>query len=149
MRLLSWLLAVIAIFPTSASSFALDDQLMCAETAHDFVGGLVEAHSINIPPMHVEPDSVNAFRPASGAGLTAFGLPVHAVFGYQPGDPLFTVGGGKASSSPIYGAVVLGAADSVKRLLVSAGSTAVVHPVIPLVLTAIVCGQSSDDHFRR
>jgi hypothetical protein len=92
--------------------------------------------------MRVEPNSVNAFRPTNDASLTAFGLPVHAVFGYQPNDPLFKGGGGKASSGPVYGAVVLGSTDAVKRLLVAARSTAVVHPVIPLVLTAIVCRQA-------
>ena len=149
MRLISGLLAVIAVFPTPASSYALDDQLACAETAHDFVVHLVEAHSIKTPPMRIEPNSVNAFRPANDASLTAFGLPVHAVFGYQPDDPLFKGGGGKASSGPVYGAVVLGSADSVKRLLVDAGSTAIVHPVIPLVLTAIVCGQPSTEHVKQ
>lgn len=143
MRLISGLLAVIAVFPISAFSFPLDDQLACAETAHDFVSRLVEAHSIEIPPMRVEPDSVNAFRPARDASLTAFGLHVRAVFGYQPDDPLFKVGSGKSSSTSMYGAVVLGSADSVKRLLVDAGSTAAVHPVIPLVLTAIVCKRPS------
>ncbi|MFM0005083.1 hypothetical protein PQR57_29240 [Paraburkholderia dipogonis] len=142
MRLISGLLAVIAVFPTPASSYALDDHLACAETAHDFVARLVEVHSIKTPPMRVEPNSVNAFRPTNDASLTAFGLPVHAVFGYQPNDPLFKGGGGKASSGPVYGAVVLGSTDAVKRLLVAARSTAVVHPVIPLVLTAIVCRQA-------
>jgi hypothetical protein len=149
MRLISGLLAIIAVFPTPASSYALDDQLACAETAHDFVVRLVEAHSIKTPPMRVESNSVNAFRPTNDASLTAFGLPVHAVFGYQPDDPLFKGGGGKASSGPVYGAVVLGSADSVKRLLVDAGSTAVVHPVIPLVLTAIVCRQPSSERIKQ
>ncbi|MGF6262789.1 hypothetical protein OKW49_003717 [Paraburkholderia youngii] len=149
MRFISGLLAVIAVFPSSAFSFALDDQLACTQTAHDFVAHLVDAHSIQIPAMRVEPNSVNAFRPRSDAGLTAFGLRVHAVFGYQPGDPLFKAGGSNASPGAIYGAVVLGSADSVKRLLGDAGSTAVVHPVIPLVLTAIVCRQPSSAAARR
>jgi hypothetical protein len=46
MRLISGLLAVIAVFPTPASSYALDDHLACAETAHYFVARLVEVHSI-------------------------------------------------------------------------------------------------------
>jgi hypothetical protein len=147
MRLILVLLALIAIFPAPAFSHALDPSLACDETAHDFVTGLVDAQSIETPPMRVEPNSVNAFRPAGDAGLTAFGLRVQAVFGYQPGDPLFKAGAGKAPSSPVYGVVVLGSADSVTHRLVEAGSTAVVHPVIPLVLTAIVCRQQlSSEH---
>jgi hypothetical protein len=149
MRLISGILAVIAVFPTPASSHALDEHLACAETAHDFVAHLVEGHSIKTPPMRVEPNSVNAFRPTNDASLTAFGLPVHAVFGYQPDDPFFKGGGSRPSSDPIYGVVVLGSADSVKRLLVDAGSTAIVHPVIPLVLTAIVCRQPSSERIKQ
>ncbi|CAB3809249.1 hypothetical protein LMG28614_06992 [Paraburkholderia ultramafica] len=149
MRLICGILAVIAVFPMPASSHALDDHLACTETAHDFVAPLVEAHSIKTPPMRVEPNSVNAFRPTNDASLTAFGLPVHAVFGYQPNDPIFKDGGGKASSGPVYGVVVLGSADSVKRLLAYAGSTAVVHPVIPLVLTAIICRQPSSERIKQ
>jgi hypothetical protein len=145
MRLISTFLAVVAIFPATAFSNPLDNHLACEETAHDFVTSLVDARSIKTPAMRVEPNSVNAFRPVSGAGLTAFGLPVHVVFGYQPDDPLFKSGGDKTSSDPVYGVVVLGSAESVKRLLVDAGSTAVVHPVIPLVLTAIVCTQPSSE----
>lgn len=148
MRLIFGILAIVAAFPVPASSHALDDQLACAETAHDFVAGLVETHSIKTPAMRVEPNSVNAFRPTSDASLTAFGLPVHAVFGYQPDDPFFKGGAGRASSGPVYGVVVLGSADSVKHLLVDAGSTAVIHPVIPLVLTAIVCKQPSGERIK-
>ncbi|OLL28010.1 hypothetical protein BTH42_29940 [Burkholderia sp. SRS-W-2-2016] len=145
MRLISGILAVLAVFPSAAWSVTLDDQLACSETAHDFVSQLVDAHSIKTPPQRVEPNSVNAYRPANGANLTAFGLPVHAVFGYQPDDPLFKVGAGEASAHPVYGAVVRGSADTVKRLLTNAGSTAVVHSVVPLILTAIVCTQQSAD----
>jgi hypothetical protein len=145
MRPLSKLLAIVAMVPATAFSHALDDQLMCEETAHEFVTSLVDTQSISVPAMRVEANSVNAFRPTSGAGLTAFGLRVHAVFGYQPDDPLFKAGDGNPPSGAVYGVVVLGSADSVKRLLTGAGSTAAVHPVIPLVLTAIVCRQPAAD----
>jgi hypothetical protein len=142
MRIICGILAVAAVFPTPGWSVTLDEQLTCSETAHDFVIQLADEHSIQTPAQRVEANSVNAFRPASN--LTAFGLPVHAVFGYQPDDPLFKLGDGKAAEGPIYGAVVRGSADTVKRLLADAGSTAVVHSVIPLVLTAIVCKQPSN-----
>lgn len=141
MRLNSALLAFLAIVPASAFSQTLDHDLSCAETAHDFVADLVGAQSIEGTPMRVEPNSVNAFRPRKDNPLTAFGLRVHAVFGYQPGDPLFKAGGSDTPSGPVYGVVVLGSADAVKRRLTDAGSSAVVHPVIPMVLTAIVCEQ--------
>lgn len=143
MRPLSKLLAIVAMVPAPAFSHALDDQLTCGETAHEFVTSLVDTQSIAVPAMRVEANSVNAFRPTSGAGLTAFGLRVHAVFGYQPDDPLFKAGDGNPAPGAVYGVVVLGSADSVKRLLTGAGSTATVHSVIPMVLTAIVCRQTA------
>lgn len=141
MRLNFALLAILAMIPATAFSQTLDDHLSCAETAHDFVSGLVDRQSIDVTPMRIEPNSVNAFRPSSGNSLTAFGLRVRAVFGYQPGDPLFKAGGNEPPSGPVYGVVVFGSADAVKRRLSDAGSSAVVHPVIPMVLTAIVCEQ--------
>lgn len=150
MRLILGLLATLAIFPAPAFSRALDNYLACDESAHDFVTGLVDAKSIETPAMRVEPNSVNAFRPTGDAGLTAFGLRVHAVFGYQPGDPLFKASSkGKAPSDPVYGVVVLGSADLVQHRLTDAGSVAVVHPVIPLVLTAIVCNRQSDESVKQ
>jgi hypothetical protein len=150
MRLNAALLAFLAIVPASAFSQTLDSDLSCAETAHDFVADLVGTQSIEVTPMRIEPNSVNAFRPRSGAPMTAFGLRVHAVFGYQPGDPLFKAGGSATPSGPVYGAVVLGSAEAVKRRLADAGSSAVVHPVIPLVLTAIVCEQQpATEHTNR
>jgi hypothetical protein len=139
MRKILRLLAIVVIFPAAAFGHALDDQLECDGNAHDFVAGLLNGQSIETPAMRVEPDSVNAFRPTHDARLTAFGLHVRAVFGYQPGDPMFKTGGGKLPSDPLYGVVVLGSADSVKRHLTEAGSTAVVRAVIPLLMTAIVC----------
>lgn len=141
MRLNFTLLAILAIVPASAFCQTLDSHLSCAETAHDFVADLVDTQSIEVPPMRIEPNSVNAFRPRKDNPLTAFGLRVRAVFGYQPGDPLFKAGGSETPSGPVYGVVVLGSADAVKRRLADAGSSAVVHPVIPMVLTAIVCEQ--------
>ena len=141
MRQIFRLLAIIVIFPAAAFGHTLDDQLTCDGNAHDFVAGLVNGQSIETPAMRVEANSVNAFRPAHDAGLTAFGLPVRAVVGYQPGDPMFKTGAGKLPSGPLYGVVVLGSADSVKRRLAEAGSTAVVRTVVPLLMTAILCNQ--------
>jgi hypothetical protein len=141
MRQLFRFLAIIVIFPAAAFGQPLDDQLTCDGNAHDFVSGLLDGQSIETPAMRVEADSVNAFRPAHDAGLTAFGLPVRAVFGYQPGDPMFKTGAGKLPSGPLYGVVVLGSADSVKRRLAETGSPAVVRAVVPLLMTAILCNQ--------
>ncbi|TCF97726.1 hypothetical protein BZM26_29535 [Paraburkholderia strydomiana] len=141
MRRFIRLLALATILPMPAFSHALDDQLTCEATPHDFVSELVQLQSIKTPASRVEGNSVNAFRPARGAALTAFGFRVCAVFGYQPGDPLFEAGTGKPASGPIYGAVVFGSSEAVQRRLTEAGSHAVTHSVIPLVLTAIVCAQ--------
>ncbi|CAN0626081.1 conserved exported protein of unknown function [Burkholderia multivorans] len=125
--------------PASVSAHALDEQFTCKSSAHSFITRLINDQSIDPTPMRVESNSVNAFKPKHEADLTAFGLRVRAVFGYQPGDPTFKSGSGKSSSGPVYGAVVFGSTDSLEPLLKQAGSHAAIHQVIPLVLSAIVC----------
>jgi hypothetical protein len=90
----------------------------------------------------VEADSVNAFRPVKGTRLSAFGMPIYAVFGYAPGDSLFRRGSGKEIDKPLYGVVVRAPAMVVRQRLSQHHSDATVKPVVPLVLTAIVCKAS-------
>ncbi|WOD15034.1 hypothetical protein [Paraburkholderia kirstenboschensis] len=141
MRLFSWLLTPVLFLPTPAFSHALDQEMACEGTPHEFVEELLNLQSIETPASRVQQDSVNAFRPTRGAHLTAFGFRVKAIFGYQPDDPLFEAGTGKPASAPIYGVVVFGSSESVQRELAAAGSRAITHSVIPMVLTAIVCAQ--------
>lgn len=88
--------------------------------------------------MRVEPNSVNAFKPAQGATLTAYGFKVYAVLAYQKDDPLFKEGKGEPIGEAAYGAVVWGSDDAVEEKVRAAGSDAVVHHVAPFV-TAIFC----------
>jgi hypothetical protein len=141
MRLNHTTLAMLAFLPALAFGHALDDRLSCDLTAHDFVKDLLDQDIIQLPPMRVEDNSVNAFRPTRDADLTAFGLRVRAVFGYQSGDPLFKTAGTKIPPKSMYGVVVFGSEGTVKRRALRAGSGAVVHPVIPLLLTALICRQ--------
>ncbi|NLP65055.1 hypothetical protein NH14_028750 [Paraburkholderia sacchari] len=127
------------VYATSAFGRTLDEQFACKSSAHSFIANLINDQSIDPTPIHVEADSVNAFRPTHATDLTAYGLRVRAVFGYQPGDPFFKPGNGKTPSGPVYGAVVFGSADSVEALVRKAGGHAEIQQVIPLILSAIVC----------
>lgn len=98
MRKFLRLLTVAAFFPTSAFSHALDNQLACETTPHEFVSELAKLQLTKMPASRVEGDSVNAFRLAQGAGLTVFGFRVHAVFGYQ--TLLLLVGRARSHGSP-------------------------------------------------
>ena len=89
--------------------------------------------------MRVEANSINAFRPAHGSNLTAFGFRVYAVLGYEHDDALFKRGDSQRIADSGYGAVVIGAADSVESHARQAGSGAVIRQVVPALLTAIFC----------
>ncbi|WP_236721058.1 hypothetical protein [Paraburkholderia phytofirmans] len=121
------------------NAYALDTQMNCQSSPHDFIAPLLDEQSIDPKPMRIEANSVNAFRPAHGSNLTAFGFHVHAVFGYEPNDPIFKQGSGQSVSSSTYGVVVTGSAASVEASVRRAGSDAVVHEVIPFFLTAVFC----------
>ncbi len=90
--------------------------------------------------MRVEPNSVNAFRPAKGATLTAYGFKVYVALGYQKDDPFFLQGKGEPIADSAYGAVVWGSDDEVQQKVRAAGSDADVHHVAPFI-TAIFCKQ--------
>lgn len=128
-----------ALCPVPSYPHELDPQLDCKLSAHTFIAALVSGQYIDPNPMHVEADSVNAFRPAHGSNLTAFGFRVYAILGYQRDDAMFKRGSGEAIASSLYGAVVFGSAESVEVRVRQAGSDAVVHEVVPLVLTAVLC----------
>ncbi|WP_434114588.1 hypothetical protein [Paraburkholderia caffeinilytica] len=121
------------------NAYALDAQLDCQSSPHDFIAPLLNEQSIDPKPMRVEADSVNAFRPTRGSNLTAFGFRVYAVFGYEQDDPMFKKGSGRPVESSIYGVVVTGSTASVEARVRQAGSKAVIHEVMPLVLTAVFC----------
>jgi hypothetical protein len=121
----------------------LDAQLDCTSNAHSFIASLQSDQYIEQTPMHVEANSVNAFRPTRGSELTAFGFRVYAVLGYEQNDEMFHKGSGEAMSGSLYGVVVFGPSDSVKTHLQDAGSDAAVHEVMPLIMTAVLCKSSN------
>lgn len=131
-----------AIFGAALSGHApaasLDQALHCDRPAHEFIGELENRHLIDPHPTRVEENSINAFDPAHGVELTAFGYRVFAIVGFQKNDALFQKGNGKPIADSAYGAVVLGSTDSVTAAVRAAGSQAIVHHVAPFV-TAIFC----------
>lgn len=127
-----------------ASAFAQadsrDEQFDCRSNPHAFISSLIDEKSIDPRPSRVEANSVNAFRPAPGGQLSAFGFPIYVVLGYERDDALFHHGSGKEIDAPLYGVVVSAPADSVRLRLRESNSDATVRTVVPLLLTAIVCG---------
>ncbi|MFL9938110.1 hypothetical protein [Paraburkholderia graminis] len=140
--------AVLAVFaiaagalPLAAHAAALDAPLACNETGHQFIADLAGQQLIDPKPTRVESNSINAFSPAQGADLSAFGFHVFAVVGYEKDDPMFRVGDGEPVARSAYGVVVFGSESKVKNAVTSAGGTAIVHRVAPLI-TAIFCKRS-------
>lgn len=125
--------------PHSPAPQALDAQLDCSSTGHDFVAPLIASGAIRSKPMRVEANSVNAFHTVRT--LSAYGFSVFVVLGYQQGDPLLALGSGTPIAAWSYGVVVRGAPDEVEARARAAGSRATVVAALPLVplLTAIVC----------
>jgi hypothetical protein len=128
-----------AYHPLLAGTYALDAQFDCNSDAHTFIKSLANEQYIKPNPMHVEANSVNAFRPTHSNDLTAFGFRVYVILGYVHDDPLFKKGSGEAIGGSLYGAVVSGSSETVETRVREAGSKAVVRQVLPLLLTAIVC----------
>jgi hypothetical protein len=131
-------LAPLGLLSTPAHASAVEEQLDCKSTGHVFISALMNSGEIQSKPMHVEKNSVNAFRPAHGVKLTAFDFPVFVVLGYEKDDPLFKPGKGDPVGDWAYGVVVTGASDDVRDRLHQMGSEAIVHEVTP-VMTAILC----------
>lgn len=129
--------------PVVARAYALDAQLDCRARPHAFIGQLINSQYIDPHPMRVEANSVNAFRPAHGSDITAFGFRVYAVIGYEQDDGLFKKGPGQALSGSVYGVVLSAPSEAVESRLREAGSNATVRTVIPMMLTAVVCSASS------
>jgi hypothetical protein len=137
--------AVLAIaagaLPLAAHAAALDAPLACNETGHQFIADLAGQQLIDPKPTRVESNSINAFSPAQGADLSAFGFHVFAVVGYEKDDPMFRVGEGEPVARSAYGVVVFGSESKVRNAVTAAGGTAIVHRVAPLI-TAIFCKRS-------
>ncbi|CAE6711593.1 hypothetical protein R69927_00709 [Paraburkholderia domus] len=130
-----------ATLPLTSYAAALDAPLTCNESGHQFIADLAKQQMIDPKPTRVESNSINAFSPAQGADLTAFGFHVFAVVGYEKDDPMFRVGDGEPVARSAYGVVVFGGESKVQNAIAEAGSTAIVHRVAPLV-TAIFCKRS-------
>jgi hypothetical protein len=130
-----------AAVPLTSYAAALDAPLRCNESGHQFIADLAQQQMIDPKPTRVESNSINAFSPAQGADLSAFGFHVFAVVGYEKDDPMFRAGDGEPVARSAYGVVVFGGESKVQNALTEAGSTAIVHRVAPLV-TAIFCKRS-------
>jgi hypothetical protein len=135
------LLLAAAALPQTSFAAVLDTALTCNESGHQFIADLAQQQMIDPKPMRVESNSINAFSPASGSELTAFGFRVFAVVGYEKDDPMFRVGDGEPVARSAYGVVVFGSETKVREAIDGSGSTAIVHHVAPLV-TAIFCKRS-------
>ncbi|NKJ48833.1 hypothetical protein CIC12_19225 [Burkholderia sp. SG-MS1] len=135
------LLLLAAALPMRGFAASLDTALTCNQSGHQFIADLAQQELIDPKPSRVEQNSINAFSPASGAELTAFGFRVFAVVGYEKDDPLFRVGDGEPLARSAYGVVVFGSEAKVRNALAGTGSTAIVHHVAPLI-TAIFCKRS-------
>ncbi|WP_250499175.1 hypothetical protein [Caballeronia sp. GAWG1-5s-s] len=135
-RLAASLALALSAAPSHAR--AIEAQLDCHSTAHDFIAPLQQDGLIEKKPMRVEPNSVNAFKAVKGATLTAYGFKVYAVVGYQKDDPIFRQGNGEPIADSAYGVVVWASDDAVKEKVDAAGSDADVHHVAPFI-TAIFC----------
>jgi hypothetical protein len=133
------LLVGLVALPGFAGAHALDGQLDCKSNPHAFIAPLQDSHEIEMTPMRVESNSINAFKPTHGSELTAFDFGVYALVAYQKDDVLFRRGSGEPISDS-YGAVVIGPSKSVEARVRAAGSDAVVHHVAPFI-TAIFCKQ--------
>ncbi|WP_233870031.1 hypothetical protein [Paraburkholderia adhaesiva] len=128
------------LVPALAHAESHDEQFDCTSNPHAFVSSFINERSIDPKPSRVESNSVNAFRPVQKGQLSAFGFPIYMVLGYERDDTLFHRGSGKEIDSPLYGVIVSAPEDSVRLRLRQANSDATVETVVPLLLTAIVCG---------
>ncbi|MDR5740885.1 MULTISPECIES: hypothetical protein [unclassified Caballeronia] len=129
--------------PSVCRAYPLESQLDCRSSAHRFIAPLRDEQYIDATPMRVEANSVNAFKPTHGSDLTAYGFRVYAVLGYEHGDAMFKQGAGQPINDSAYGVVVLGSKDTVEARVREAGSTAVVHEVLPMLMTAVFCDGST------
>ena len=138
----SFLLAVVALcaaaLPLGCHAAALDAPLACNESGHQFIADLAQQQLIDPTPTRVESNSINAFRPAKGADMSAFGFHVFAVVGFEKDDPMFRTGDGEPLANSAYGVVVFGGDAKVQEAVTQGGSAAIVHHVGPHI-TAIFC----------
>jgi hypothetical protein len=130
------------VLPGLCHAQPLESQLNCKSSAHRFIAPLRDDRSIEAAPMRVEANSVNAFKPTRG-DLTAYGFRVYAVLGYQQGDAMFKQGNGQPINDSAYGVVVMAPSDTVEQRVRESGSSAVVHEVVPMIMTAVFCDGSA------
>lgn len=134
--------AAVGELPSLCGATPLESQLDCKSSAHRFIAPLVADKSLDAHPMRVEVNSVNAFKPAKGSDLTAYGFRVYAVLGYEQGVDMFKRGSGQPINDSAYGVVVLGASEAVEAKVRDSGSTAEVKQVVPMMMTAVFCDGS-------
>jgi hypothetical protein len=127
--------ALFVLSPMLARAEAIEEQLDCKSSGHTFISALLASGEIQSKPMRVEPNSINAFRPAHGVKLTAYDYKVFAVLGYQKDDPIFAQGKGTPIADSAYGVVVTGPPDDVKDRVHQSGSNAIVHEITPVTAT--------------
>ncbi|KND59472.1 hypothetical protein BVER_03270 [Candidatus Burkholderia verschuerenii] len=135
--------ASFVLLPGVCRAQPLESQLDCKSSAHRFIAPLRDDRSIEATPMRVEANSVNAFKPTRGGELTAYGYRVYAVLGYQQGDAIFKQGSGQPINDSAYGVVVMAPSDAVEQRVRESGSSAVVHEVVPMIMTAVFCDGSA------
>ncbi|KMQ80167.1 hypothetical protein BPMI_02903 [Candidatus Burkholderia pumila] len=132
-----------ALLPGISHATSFESQLDCKSSGYRFIAPLVADKLIDVKPMRVEVNSVNAFKHTSGNGLTAWGFRVYAVLGYEQGDVMFKTGSGQPVGDSAYGVVVMAPADVVEQHVHESGSTAVVKQVVPMIMTAVFCDGSA------
>jgi hypothetical protein len=134
---------LLVLSPGVGDARPLESQLDCKSSAHRFIAPLRDDRAIEATPMRVEANSVNAFKPTRGGELTAYGYRVYAVLGFQQGDAMFKQGSGQPINDSAYGVVLMAPADAVEQRVRESGSSAVVHEVVPMIMTAVFCDGSA------
>lgn len=118
----------------------LDQAMGCLTTGGDFFSPLIQRGLIQKKPYLVE-DSINHFRVSKlgkTAGISAFGLPVEAVFGYVSGQIFFLRGPG-TEPPDTYGVIVEATQSEADSRIYISGIGDAKTRVISKNRTAITC----------
>lgn len=102
-------MASLALYAYSVARHAntLDLALGCQPGAHAFIEQLSSTRLIDVTPMRIDENSVNALRPMQGTTLMAFGFRMFAVFSYEQDQPMFKQGRGAPVKHSTYAVVVI------------------------------------------
>lgn len=131
-------IVVFLLSPSIAfSSTKLDQAMFCDMTSTNFFYPLVQKELISLKPYKVE-DSINYFRVKIFKPLSAFGMPVQAVFGWSETQMIFVRGPG-TSPPEIYGILVNEGIGDVQATLNSVGATKAKVSRVEKSITAITC----------